>query len=86
MERRTVKEEYALAREEKRQPLCVYCGEPLTVQHKQYSFFSWQWDKKENQYKIREDSDADKPYCANCKKLDWDFLDNDFIGYDEIKK
>ena len=73
---RSVTEEYELAHKEGRQPLCVYCGEPLEISQTQSEFIYWRWNKKQKKFlKLDTDGDADKPFCCACEARDWDFLD-----------
>lgn len=73
---RSVIEEYELAHKEGRQPLCVYCGEPLELSQTQSTYIYWRWDHNEQKFrKVLDGGDADKPFCQNCEARDWDFLD-----------
>ena len=79
---RTVLEEYALAKQEHRQPYCVYCGKHLEVVQTQYSYLRWNWDGMKDLY-VKEDEtgDADKPCCFQCGVGDWGFIDEDMVKY-----
>jgi len=72
-----ITEEYQRAINEKRQPNCPYCDQPLEVRQIQYTDIKWEWDKKEGCYIKNDDSgDADRPFCVNCDMKSWDFVDN----------
>ncbi len=79
----TQEEEFKLAKAEKRQPRCFYCGELLdVVSETQDVYLTWTWDKETQQYIKSEDGGSScKPYCGNCEAKDWDFTNNDFITY-----
>lgn len=78
---RTIEEEYLLAEAEKRQPLCIYCGEPLEISQTQYVSIDWTWDKKKKKF-IKDDSgDAEKPYCKRCEAKNWDFIDFELVDF-----
>lgn len=82
----TQTDEFAAARAEKRQPICVHCGELLdTVCETQIVDISWQWNDVTGKYE-KDDSGGDscKPYCDNCGVHDYDFTGgetSDFIDY-----
>lgn len=81
--KRTVAEEYALAKKEKRQPRCVYCGEPLELIQPQQLDIKWTWIEQEGCFrKHKGEGDADHPMCLACGAEDWDFVDEqEFIFY-----
>ena len=63
----TQEEEYALAKQEGRQPRCVMCGEPLdTIVQTQYCDLTWTWDDEAKCFRKHDSGDAEKPSCGNC--------------------
>ncbi len=78
---KTVQEEYQLAKKQHRQALCVYCGEPLEVIQIQSDYVHWYWDEIIHSYKQYEDKkrESEPPYCLNCSRQDWDFIDYDLV-------
>ena len=82
LSRRTVTEEYALARYEHRQPYCVYCESPLSIEQTQYTYLDWYWDEKSDSYvKNDYEGDSEKPYCLQCETKDWDFIVEDMVAF-----
>lgn len=79
LEEPIVRVEYAAAKREGRQPRCPYCGALLSVRQKQRETIYWRWDGK--QFKKYSDTDAEPPYCMNCNAEDWNFIDNDLVGF-----
>lgn len=78
----TMAEEFQLAKEEGRQPRCIYCGKPLEVTQTQDIYLYWRWDDKQKRYvKSEGGGSAEKPYCLNCETRDWDFTNNELIRY-----
>jgi formate hydrogenlyase subunit 6/NADH:ubiquinone oxidoreductase subunit I len=82
IKKRTVPEEYRLAKHEMRQPLCVYCGEPLEVCQTENTCIIWVWSDSGKHY-IRDDDEgnAETPFCRECEAADWDFVDGDLVDY-----
>lgn len=79
----TQQEEFDLAKEEARQPRCIYCGELLnTVRETQTVDILWTWNPDTKSYdKNDTGGDSDTPYCGNCEAKDWDFSNNGTIEY-----
>ena len=79
----SMEEEFELAKAERRQPRCIYCGKPLDrVVEVQSTVIIWTWNAKEKRY-YKDDSagSSDCPQCDRCEQKDWDFTSNDFIDY-----
>lgn len=69
-----IAKEYKKAKDEKRQPNCPYCGEPLTVGTARYEKISWEWSETKKQYiEIDDASDPETPFCMSCGRKDWGF-------------
>ena len=70
--------ELEVAVREQRQPICVYCEQPLDcIGQVQPTTFYWVWDEETKQYyKDEELGDSDKPYCTNCDAADWDLIES----------
>jgi hypothetical protein len=75
--------EFRRAYKEGRQPMCVYCNEPLsTIEETQGVVLRWTWDKERRTYvKSELDGWSDKPYCGNCEVKDWEFTNNGYVEY-----
>lgn len=79
---RTIQEEYQLAKKEHCKPLCVYCGKPLELTQTQYVYIYWYWNEKTHSYqKCNQNGESEPPYCLNCGRQDWDFIDNDLVAF-----
>lgn len=74
-----VQAEYAAAKQEGRQPRCPYCGALLGVRQQQNETIYWRWTGK--RFEKRSEGDATPPYCVNCQAEDWDFIDNNLVGF-----
>ena len=72
-------EELKKALEEKRQPVCVDCNQPLdTVTQYLMDWVEWTWDEAEKRYvKSQGSGDAEMPIHHECQSGDWDFVDTD---------
>ena len=79
----TQQDEFDLAKEEGRQPRCIYCEKPLdVVREEQTVDIVWTWNRETMSYdKNDEGGDSDKPYCGNCAAKDWEFSNNGTIEY-----
>lgn len=76
-EKRTQTEEFKAAAAEKRQPLCVDCGEPLIVSQYQPTYAYWTWREDIHHYVIStDDGDADRPACAGCGAGSWGLIES----------
>ena len=81
-EKNEVIEEFKKAKEEGRQPRCIYCGEPLVVIESQYLDLQWNWDEKRKCYVKSETAEgSEKPQCKSCQAKDWDFTNNEYVEY-----
>ena len=73
--------EFVLALEQKRQPVCVSCKEPLdTITQMQYEGITWTWNKEKMQFekeKTPYGEDSDKPKCSKCGYGEWEMLDQE---------
>lgn len=90
VQERTIQEEYLLAKQEKRQPLCVHCGKPLIIEKKNDGYFQWNWDNQTHRYVAslipgeilgNVIDIAEEPYCIHCGTQDWDFIDEDLVRF-----
>lgn len=80
--KRTVEEEYRLAKYENRQPCCVYCGKDLEIRQDLYDHIFWKWNEEKNAYTSKnENGDADDPYCIQCETKDKNFVDEELVNY-----
>lgn len=81
--KRSIAEEYTLAKKEKRQPRCAFCGELLEVAQVHFLDITWSWDEKQKKYQKNDfNGDASKPCCISCEVGSWDFVDEqEFIFY-----
>ena len=78
----SMKEEYLLAKQENRQPRCIYCGKPLEIAQTQSQYIYWHWDDNTKSYcKDDSDGDAETPFCVKCEARDWDFIDSNFVSF-----
>ena len=68
-----IQKEYNKAKEEKRQPNCPHCGNPLTICTTRIDDICWEWSEHEKQYVMDGFGDVPTPYCAWCRTVDWDF-------------
>jgi hypothetical protein len=80
---RSQDQEMALAFNQKRQPMCVYCEKPLDrILQTQYENIGWEWDGKMKKYIKQEcGGDSDKPYHSSCGAEDWDYVDGELVSY-----
>ncbi len=76
LNKRTIDEEYQLARHEQRQPLCIFCGKPLRIEQALDVYATWDWDEDTKKYvRDEEIGNAYKPCCSECEHEDWDFTE-----------
>ena len=75
--KRTIAEEYRLAKHEKRQPLCVFCGEELLLSQTRYTGVALVWDGKHGRFVEgeRDYGGLDMPACTHCDKENWGVVD-----------
>ncbi len=60
-------EELAEAQEEKRQPRCPRCQEPLIIEEMQYKVHVWRWDVEAHRYYHDIfDEGTERPCCFKC--------------------
>jgi hypothetical protein len=80
---RTVMEEYALAKQEHRQPFCVYCEEELYLTQTRFVAVELVWEVKKGRF-VEGEYDTgglDMPACSHCHRENWDFIDEKTTFY-----
>ncbi len=79
---KTQEEEMALALEQKRQPVCVYCRKPLgEIRQPQSEDVVWKWDKRLRRYQKSSDGTAERPYHPACDSADWGYIDGRLVAF-----
>ena len=76
--KRTVTEEYRLAKHEQRQPWCVFCGEELFLEQSRFNDVALAWDVRKGRF-VEEEGEKgglDMPACAHCHRETWEFVDD----------
>jgi hypothetical protein len=54
--------------QEKRQPRCTHCHEPLVIEETHYTVLEWKWDQDYAcYYKVVPDKGRERPCCTKCK-------------------
>lgn len=82
MNERTQEQEMALAYEQKRQPYCVHCKNPLDeVRQEQSEDIVWKWDKRLRRYMKETNGGAEKPYHPACDAADWSYIDERLVSF-----
>jgi len=76
-----MEEELRRAAQEGRQPICIYCHQPLQVAQRVEEQIIWYWNPESKAYeKMRLLVDTlDKPYCTSCNTPDEHFTRNSWF-------
>jgi hypothetical protein len=73
-------EELEEAAAEQRQPICVWCKQPLQrIEQTFYEYVVFEWDDNQKKYVkliAQPSGDCDKPYHVSCGATDWDFIES----------
>lgn len=79
----TMEDEFYHAALEKRQPLCIYCQEPLQITQRVEEQIVWYWNPLDGAYeKMRTLVDRlEQPYCTSCQTPDPVFVNNSLVHY-----
>ena len=79
----TMEEELLHAALEKRQPLCIYCRNPLQIAQRVEEQIVWYWNPLSGAYeKLRTLLvTLEQPYCVSCQTPDPVFVNNSWVHY-----